>query len=86
MNFFVYMLRCADNSLYTGYTNDPEARLRVHNGDKPGGGTRYTRSRRPVTVVYTESFKTKSEAMVREAALKKLSKIQKEQLIAEARK
>ncbi|MCI8557632.1 MAG: GIY-YIG nuclease family protein [Lachnospiraceae bacterium] len=76
---YTYILKCADNTLYTGYTTDLNARLKTHN---QGRGAKYTRSRRPVTLVYYESFATKKEAMRREAAIKKLSRPQKERLIA----
>lgn len=74
-----YILKCADNTLYTGWTTDLKARLRAHN---QGKGAKYTRSRLPVTLVYQESFETRQEAMRREAAIKKLSRSQKERLIA----
>ena len=74
-----YILKCADNTLYTGWTTDLEKRLKAHN---QGKGAKYTRSRRPVTLVYHEVFETKEEAMRREAAIKKLSRSQKERLIA----
>ena len=74
-----YILKCADNTLYTGWTTDLQKRLNAHN---QGKGAKYTRSRRPVTLVYHEIFETKEEAMRREAAIKKLSRSQKERLIA----
>ena len=74
-----YMLRCADGSLYTGWTNDLEARLRVHN---EGRGGKYTCSRRPVTLVHTEVFATKREAMSREWHIKRLRKAEKEALVS----
>ena len=73
------MLRCRDGSLYTGITNDLSKRLRVH---AAGRGSRYTRSRLPVVVAYKERQRTKSRALVREAAIKKLSKRQKEALVS----
>ena len=73
-----YILRCADGSLYTGWTNDLERRLRAHNG---GTGGKYTRARRPVTLVYTEQFDTPREAMSREWHLKRLSRAEKLRLI-----
>lgn len=77
--FFCYMLRCADHSLYTGYTNDLKKREKVHNSGK---GAKYTRSRRPCTLVYAEKFETKSEAMKREYEIKhRLSAREKEALI-----
>ena len=78
---YTYILKCADNTLYTGYTTDLNARLKTHN---QGRGAKYTRSRRPVTLVYYESFATKKEAMRREAAIKKMDKQAKERLAAGA--
>lgn len=76
---YVYILRCADGSLYTGWTNDLTRRLAAHNS---GRGAKYTRGRGPVTLAYSEVFETQGEAMRREAAIKKLSAPQKEGLIA----
>ena len=78
MSWNVYMLRCKDGSLYTGYTDDPERRLAVHNSGK---GAKYTRSRLPVTLVYKETFSDKSEALRREVAIKKMKKEAKEALL-----
>lgn len=75
----VYMLRCGDGSLYTGWTNDMEKRLAAH---QKGSGAKYTRGRGPVTLVYLEELPDRSSAMKREAAIKKLSRQQKEALIA----
>jgi putative endonuclease len=72
---FAYFLRCADNSLYAGYTRDLKAREARHN---QGHGGRYTASRLPVRIVYSESFKTQQLAMAREYAFKQLSKPEKE--------
>ena len=74
-----YMLRCADGSLYTGWTNDLEGRLRAHN---EGRGGKYTRSRRPVTLAYAEACETRGQAMSREWHVKRLGKAQKEALAA----
>jgi len=76
--YFVYMLHCADGTIYSGYAADPHKRAGVHNS---GRGAKYTRSRLPVTLVYYESCLTKSEALHKEAALKKLTHKQKEKLI-----
>ena len=76
--FYVYIVRCSDNTLYTGYTDDLENRIRLHN---EGLASKYTRSRRPVHLKYKEKFETKSEAMKRECAIKKLSRIEKIKLI-----
>ena len=75
---FVYIVRCADGSLYTGYARDLKARVRVHN---TGRGAKYTASRRPVRLVYSEKFKTLSKALKREYALKQLRRNQKQALI-----
>ena len=79
MKAYVYMLRCRDGSLYTGWTNDPERRLRMHN---EGKGAKYTKSRLPVELVHLEEYNSKEEAMKREAALKKLTRKEKLELIA----
>ena len=75
---YVYMLRCADNTLYSGYTTNPQKREETHN---LGKGAKYTRVRLPVKIVYLEKFADKSEALKREYALKQLSKAKKEELI-----
>lgn len=75
---FTYMLKCKDGSLYTGWTNDIQNRLEVH---RSGKGAKYTRGRSPLELVYLEAFDTKSEAMHREAYLKRLSRIEKLALI-----
>jgi len=78
--WFVYILRCADNSLYTGVTTDVNKRLDQHNGiDKYGA--KYTRSRQPVKLVYQESSISRAEACKREYTIKCLNKSQKENLI-----
>lgn len=73
------MLLCADGTVYSGYTTDPARRTAAHNS---GRGAKYTRSRRPVTLAYQECFGTKSEALKREAALKKLGRAEKLALIS----
>jgi len=78
----VYILRCADGSLYTGWTNRLEARLAVH---QAGKGARYTRGRLPIELVHVEFFASKSEAMKREVAIKKLGKREKEAMIRKSR-
>jgi len=75
------MLRCSDGTLYTGITTDPEKRLAAHNGGR--NGARYTRSRRPVRLVYLESGLSRSEAAKREYRLRRLSVASKEKLIEE---
>ena len=81
--YFVYMVRCADGTLYTGYARDPDARVRVHNSGK---GAKYTRSRRPVSLVYVEECESLSAALKRERQLKPWSRARKEALIAGNRK
>ena len=75
---YTYILRCRDGSLYTGWTNDLQKRLETHNA---GMGAKYTRSRRPVELVYHECFETKAQAMRREAAIKRLTREEKLALI-----
>jgi len=79
--WWVYLLRCADGSLYTGITTDLERRLAEHNGDGPAGA-RYTRSRRPVQLAWCEATATRSEASQREAAIKRLDRARKLALCA----
>jgi len=75
---FVYIVRCADGSLYTGYARDADARIAAHNAGK---GARYTSGRRPVRLVHLETFETLSDALKREHALKCLSRADKRALI-----
>jgi putative endonuclease len=75
---FVYILECADGTLYTGWTTDLERRLKAHNA---GRGARYTRSRRPVTLVYREEVADRSTALRREAAIRRLRRSAKLELI-----
>ena len=74
MAWYVYILRCRDDSLYTGCTDDVERRLAVH---RSGKGAKYTRSRLPVTLVYQEEAADKSAALRREAAIKSLTRKEK---------
>lgn len=78
MNWYVYMLRCRDGTLYTGCTDDVERRVAVHNSGK---GAKYTRSRLPAVLVYREECPDKSAALKREYAIKQLRKSRKEQMI-----
>ncbi|MDS0295855.1 GIY-YIG nuclease family protein [Halogeometricum luteum] len=75
---YVYVLRCADDSLYTGYTTDVARRVAEHDA---GEGAKYTRGRAPVELVHTESYESKSAAMSREYEIKQLSRPQKERLV-----
>lgn len=77
--WFTYIIECADGSLYTGSTNNVEARFKEH---LAGRGARYTKSHKPVKVVYREAFETKSEALKREAKIKGMAKKEKEKLVA----
>lgn len=75
---YCYMLRCADGTIYTGYTNDVENRLKAHNSGK---GAKYTRSRKPCELIHVECFDTKEEAMSREYFIKhKMSREEKKKL------
>ncbi len=76
---YTYILRCADGTLYTGWTNDLEQRVGAHNA---GRGAKYTRNRTPVTLAYYEIHPTKEAAMRREYEIKRMSRTEKEKLIA----
>jgi putative endonuclease len=78
MSFFCYMVECADGTFYTGWSTDPERRVKVHNA---GRGAKYTRMRRPVKLIYLEELPDKSSALKRERAIKKLSRKSKEALV-----
>ena len=78
MDNYIYILRCADGTLYTGWTNDLEKRLAAH---QSGKGGKYTRARLPVEMVYAERFDTKREAMRREWEIKQLTREEKLKLI-----
>ena len=80
---YTYIVKCKDGTLYTGWTNNIEKRVEDHNSGK---GAKYTRARRPVTLVYYETFEEKEEAMRREYAIKHMSRTQKEELIKEGTK
>lgn len=79
MPHYFYFARCSDRSLYAGYTTDPKKREQAHN---LGKGAKYTAGRKPVKIIYSEKFTTKSEALRREAGVKKWRKAEKENLIA----
>lgn len=81
MEYYVYILRCGDGTLYTGIAADVERRVAVHNSGK---GAKYTRGRLPVEVVYREKLPDKGAALSREFAIKKLTRAQKLQLIGSA--
>jgi putative endonuclease len=76
----VYVVKCSDGSYYTGYTTDVERRVAEHNA---GDGAKYTRGRRPVTLVHVEAFDSQSRAMQREYAIKQLSRTAKERIVDE---
>lgn len=78
-SYCVYMLRCSDETLYTGIARDVNKRLHEHNTSPKGA--KYTKIRRPVTLVYSESCEDKSTALKREYAIKKLTRVQKEMLL-----
>lgn len=75
---YTYIVQCRDGSFYTGWTNNIEKRIEDHNNGK---GAKYTKARRPVTLVYYEMFQTKEEAMRREYVIKQMRRAEKEQLI-----
>jgi putative endonuclease len=79
MSNYTYILSCADNSLYCGWTNNLEKRLASHNN---GTASKYTRTRRPVKLIYFEEFDTKEEAMSREYHIKRMTRKEKLKLIA----
>lgn len=79
MKAFTYILVCADGTLYTGWTNDLEKRLAAHNA---GTGAKYTRSRRPVRLLYYEAFRERCEAQRRECEIKRLPREKKLALVA----
>ena len=79
--WYTYIVRCSDGTLYSGIAKDPEKRTKAHNSSKTGA--KYTRSRRPVSLVYTEKFSCRSAAAKREYQLKKLSAAGKERLLEE---
>lgn len=79
MSFFCYILECADGTYYTGWTTDPQRRLLQHNA---GRSARYTRSRRPVRLVYLEEWPRRAQAMRREREIKALSRSERQRLIA----
>ena len=81
---YIYLVRCSDDSLYCGWTTDLKRRIDAHNGHIPGGA-KYTRGRRPVTLVYAESFHQKQEAQRREYAIKRMTKTKKLRLIKGAK-
>lgn len=76
--FYVYILKCNDGTLYCGYTNDMQKRLATH---QSGKGAKYTRGRLPVELVYFEEWDTKSDALIRECEIKKMTRAQKENLM-----
>lgn len=79
MVYYVYILECKDKTLYTGSTNDLGKRVFMHNNSKTGA--KYTKARRPVELIYSEKFRTKSKAMKRECAIKNLTRAEKLKLI-----
>ncbi len=79
MGHYVYILRCKDKTLYTGYTTDLAKRVLAHNKLKTGA--RYTRARRPVKLVYSRKYRTKSESLKRENVIKKMERNEKLKLI-----
>lgn len=83
MSYWLYIVECADGTFYTGIATDVERRVAEHNGKRPKGA-RYTSARRPVSLVFEAPFETRSEASKEEARIKRLTRTEKEQLIAGA--
>ncbi len=81
--WYLYIVRCADHSLYTGITTNLERRLTEHNSGRPGA--KYTRARRPVELVYQEQYDDRSTVSIRESEIKKMTPAQKRQLITKSR-
>lgn len=79
MSYFVYILQCSDETLYTGIAKDVNTRLEEHNSSPKGA--KYTKARRPVELVYSEKYENRSEALKREYAIKQLSREKKLKLI-----
>lgn len=75
---YIYIVKCADGTLYTGWTTDIPGRMEAHNN---GTGAKYTRGRGPVQLIYSETFDTKGEALKREHAIKKLKRAKKMALV-----
>ena len=82
-NNYVYIVRCSDQTLYTGWTNHLEKRIEAHNAGK---GAKYTKARRPVELVYLETFDNKGDALKREYQIKQLKRSEKEKLILRKKK
>ena len=80
---YIYIVKCKDKTLYTGWTNDLDKRIKAHND---GLGAKYTKSRRPVKLVYYEEYNTKQEAMSREYAIKQMTRQEKLKLIKTSKK
>ena len=80
MSHYVYVLVCADDTYYTGYTTDPERRVDEHDA---GEGAKYTRGRTPVELVHVEAFDSRGDALSREHEIKSLSRAEKERLVGE---
>lgn len=81
-SYYVYIIKCGDGTLYTGYTDNLEARLSAH---REGKGAKYTRGRGPFELVFQEEFTTKATAMKKERQIQKLQRSQKQRLISESR-
>lgn len=75
--FYIYIVECKDKTLYTGYTNDLDKRIKTHNQKK---GAKYTRGRTPVTLKYYEEFDNKTDAIKRESQIKKMKRVKKQLL------
>lgn len=83
MQYYTYLVECADGTMYCGCTNDLTKRVGDHNSSKKGA--KYTKGRRPVKLVYSQQFDSKAQALLREREIKKLTRVQKLVLITKAR-
>ncbi len=77
MTWYVYMVRCCDDSLYTGVATDVQRRIKEHNGEFKNKGAKYTKTRRPVALVYSKRKRNRSYAQIEEAKIKNLSRVEK---------
>lgn len=83
--YYLYILKCADKSLYTGITTDLARRLAEHNGIGNKIGAKYTAARRPVKIIYSKKYKNRSSASIEEARIKKLTRLEKLNLVKKSK-
>lgn len=85
MNYFVYIVKCKDKTLYTGIATDLKRRIKEHNGILKGGA-KYTRGKRPVKLIHSEKYESRIEASRRESEIKKMTRVEKEIIIEKMKK